>query len=164
MIHGLWVDLSTTELFDLLMSKHKFNVYQIPMSFYIPVISTHISFEKIKLVVGDLGIEMCGQSVATMTCKKLFFPGFYSNLLRLPVSFLWQLLQISGLLCCVMHVSMSSHSLTHLLLHNLTVMYTGIIYSLYQYILHPLPCKRHTLYTFTLLCLSLTFNQQVTCV
>ncbi len=40
-MHGLWVELSTTELFDLL-SGYKINVYQIPMSSFTNQSSVHV--------------------------------------------------------------------------------------------------------------------------
>ncbi len=42
-IHGLWVELSITELYYLLMSGHKINVYQIDVFVCISVVSTHMT-------------------------------------------------------------------------------------------------------------------------
>ncbi len=42
-IHGLWVELSTTELFHLLMGGYKINVYQIQIFVFKLIVSTHVS-------------------------------------------------------------------------------------------------------------------------
>ena len=41
--HGLWVELSTTDLLDLLMSGHKINMCKIHIFVHISAVSMHVS-------------------------------------------------------------------------------------------------------------------------
>ncbi len=72
-IHGLWVELSTNEPFDLLKSGHKIIIYQIPMFlFTYQQIVAHECLRWIKsLLIKLFWQERCIKIAPTLICYKL---------------------------------------------------------------------------------------------